>query len=248
MACRMKKQVLSYFLGELCEEEKKAIHNHAETCPECGGLLEEFGEAGEFLEKRTFPEVSDILVKDCLRKIKNTTRFQERASILERLSSCFIWRPKLVWRGAVFVAVFCTGVGLGKLLFDPPTWLERYERIFQNKKWSGKVNESRFLRNYFLSVETLLLDFANMENSALLDEEEWALEREVIREMLSRTRRIKEIAENDATELYRLVSEIEWVLENMLGTVETNLAELSEDVRKRIGEQQLLIKIYDYIS
>ena len=248
MACRMKKQVLPYFLGELCEEEKEVIQNHVETCPECGGLLEEFEETGRLLKRRMFPELPDGVAKECLQKIGSETRPWRGASVLEKLLDRFTLRPKVVWRWAVLVVVFCSGLCLGKFLFDPPTWLERYERMVRSREMSGRIDENWSLRNYLLSVETLFLDLANMDDPALLDEEDWIMEREIAHEILSRTRRMKDVAEDGNPELYRLVLEIEWVLEDVLGSAEVNLADLSKDVRQSIDERRLLAKIHNYIS
>jgi hypothetical protein len=248
MACEKKNHVLSDILGELPDEERKTFRKHATTCMECKELLKEFEETQQLLERRALPEAPEDLVEGCLRKIGKENRHTTRASVFGRLLNRLAWWQEPAWQWAVLVIVFCGGLGLGKILFDPPTWVERYGKLVRNRPMQNSVNENRSLRNYFLSVETLFLDLSNMDDRSLLDDEEWDMEMDITREVLHRTRQIKNDVKDRNNEIYQLVTEIEWVLEDMLGTEEFDFAGLSKDVRQVIDERQLLTKIHEFIS
>lgn len=248
MTCKKKQRVLSFFLNELREEEAETFKDHLRTCSECGELLEEFETTERFLKSRPLPKVPTGLEKNCLRRIDLETREWRRESVFEKLFNRLIWRPKPVWRWAVLVFVFCGGFGLGKLVFDDSNWLEKYKRMIRGEVVSGDIHEGRYLHNYLLSVETHFLNLSNMKNPTLLDKEDWKVEMEVTREILRRTRRMKEAVLDGDPDLYQLVTEIEWVLEDVLHTPKLELAGLSKDIRQNIDERRLLTKIHGYIS
>ena len=231
-------------LGELSLQNSEQFHEHVEHCPECHQLLQEFEETGKILGNRTLPSAPDGLVGDCLLRIRKAGRDQ-KASIAERFFLPRL-RPGLQW--AAIIVVFFMGLGLGKLLFQPPVWLERYGRLAQNRAASLPIDDNRAMRSYLLSVEMLLLDLSNMDDPALLDDDEWDMEIQITREILQRTRQIKNRLGDGDRRLYQLVAEIEWILEDVLGTANIDVAGLPPDVRRAIDDQQLLTKIHEYIS
>jgi hypothetical protein len=244
MACKDEKYILSYCLGELESGEHHRLRQHLKTCPACGDLLREFQETGKLLRQRPRPRAPKGLTADCLQKIKNIGQ-DIRPS---KFNLSWVPRSMPALRWATLIAVFCAGLGLGKLIFNPPTWMEKYGRFVQSQIDMNPVDEHRQLRSYLLSVETLFLDLANMDNPAFIGEEEWKLEMDVTREILTRTRQMKHRLRDTDAELLRLVTEIEWVLEEIVGTGRNNLAGMSDDVRQTIDQGQLLTKIHGYIS
>jgi len=244
MACKQRENVVSFVLGELSHQNSEPFHEHVKSCPECHQLLQEFQETGKILGIRTMPSAPDGLVGDCLLRIRNAGQ-DRKASIDERLFLPRL-RPGLQW--ATIVMVFFMGLGLGKLLFQPPVWLERYGRLAQNQVAFLPIDDNRAMRSYLLSVEMLLLDLSNMDDPALLDDDEWNTEIQITREMLKRTRQIKNRLGDGDLRLYQLVAEIEWVLEDVLGTANIDVAGLPPNVRRAIDDQQLLTKIHEYIS
>lgn len=248
MACKEKNKVLPYLLGELHDQEQEPFQNHVEMCGECDELYKGFEETGKLLQKRVFRKIPAGLADNCLRRIRMERSHPRKASRFETLLDRFTLWPHPAWRWALIVVVFFGGLGLGKILFDPPTWFERYNQLSSNNSPLNDLNENRALRNYLLSVETLFLNLSNMDDPSLLDDKEWEMEMEITREVLHRTREVKNHLENRDQELYQLVTEIEWVLEDVIGTAEINLAELSADVRQSIDERQILTKIHGFIS
>ena len=244
MSCKQRENVVSFVLGELSHHNSEQFHEHVKHCPECHQLLQEFEETGKILGSRTLPNAPNGLIGDCLLRIRRSGR-DRKASIVERFFLPRL-RPGLQW--ATIIVVFSMGLGLGKLLFQPPAWLERYGRLAQNRETFLPIDDNRAMRSYLLSVEMLLLDLSNMDDPALLDDDEWETEIQITREMLQRTRQIKNRLGDGDRRLYQLVAEIEWVLEDVLGTTNIDVAGLPPDVRRAIDDQQLLTKIHEYIS
>jgi len=248
MACKEKNKVLPYLLGELHDQGREPFQDHVEMCEECDEIFKAFEETGKLLRKRTFRKVPARLADNCLRRIRMKSSHQRKSYRFEAMLDRFTLWPQPVWRWALLVVIFFGGLGLGKILFDPPTWFERYDKLTSNNSSLNDLNENRALRNYLLSVETLFLNLSNMDDPSLLDDKEWEMEMEITREVLHRTREVKNHFENRDQELYHLVTEIEWVLEDVIGTAEIDLAELSADVRQTIDARQILTKIHGFIS
>ena len=244
MACKQQEKVVSFVLGELSHQNRERFREHAESCPECHQFLQEFEETGKIIGTRTLPSAPAGLIDDCLLRIRRAGQ-NRKASIVERFFHPRL-RPGLQW--AAIIVVFFMGLGLGKLLFKPPTWLGRYGRLAQNRTAIHHINDNRALRSYLLSVEMLFLDLSNMDDPALLDDDEWDMEIQITREILQRTRQIKNSLGDRDHQLYQLVAEIEWVLEDVLGTANIDVAGMPTNVRQAIDDQQLLTKIHEYIS
>jgi hypothetical protein len=244
MACKQRENVVLFMLGELSHQNRNQFKEHVNRCPECHQLLQEFQETGKILQGRTLPSAPDGLVGDCLLRIRRSGQ-NRKVSIVERFFQPR-FRPGLQWV-AIFM-VFFMGLGLGKLLFQPPAWLERYGKLAQNQVAFLPIDDNRATRSYLLSVEMLLLDLSNMDDPSLLDDDEWDMEIQITQEMLQRTRQIKNRLGDGDRRLYQLVAEIEWVLEDVLGTANMEMAGLPPDVRRAIDDQQLLTKIHEYIS
>jgi len=248
MACHDKEKTLSYILGEIVPQEEAPLKDHMGTCQECSTLLDAVEETRQILGKRRLPKEPAGLADRCMQKIQTEHPDKRKASrSWSPLDRLLIW-PVPVRRWAFITVVFCLGIGFGKVLFNPPTWLERYEYLFNNETIFDDGNPNRVLHNYLLGVETLFLNLSNMDDPSLLNDDEWEMEMDVTRKMLHRTRQIKNRVEREDDALYHLVNEIEWVLDDIIGTAEINLAGLSRDVRETIDKQQLLTKIHGFIS
>lgn len=248
MSCREQNRVFDYLLGELPEADRKHVEVHVEQCDACRSLSEEFGMTDRALRARKTSPIPEGLASSCARFIDDRTRTASEPRRL-RLDDSWIRRllvPSPAWRFAVLVVVFLGGMGAGKLLFDSPSWMERIGRLIPSEA-SQEISEGRSIRNYLLSVETLFLGLSNMESAGLLDEEDWEMELEVTREVLKRTRRMKRILEERNPELHQLVGEIEWVLEDIVGSSGWEFVEVSRDVRREIDERRLLMKIHVHI-
>lgn len=245
MACREESKVFAYTLGELSGEHRERVEAHTQRCSSCAALLEDLAAADHDLRVRNVPRVPAGLVSSCIRAIDEETGRKSRGLRFEFPSLGRFFTPAPVWRFAVLLFVFLGGIGAGKLLFDAPTWLERY-RSLNPPEHSQEMSEGRMIRNYLLSVETLFLGLSNTENAAI-PEEDWEAELEVTREVLKRTRRMKRLLEHRNPELYRLVGEIEWILEDIVGASGWEFAGLSNDVRREIDERRLLMKIHVHI-
>ena len=246
-ACSQEK-IFSYLLGEFSGEELEAFQKHVSGCPECAQLLATYETTDRLLKTREPVPVPKALGKACIQTVTQLTCEEREASPLRRLFEGVYRQPFPAWRVAAVAAVFLLGLGLGKIVFDRPTWTEKYGRFARANGVSDQIDDGRALRNYLLSVETLFLDLSNMEIAAFLDEEEWEAELELTREVLRRTRELSRIMEGRNPELFQLMTEIEWVLEEIVGTEGWELAELSKDFQRSIGERRLLMKIHGYIS
>jgi len=246
MSCKEKKYVLPYAFGELRGGQRETFQNHLKRCKECRYLWDEFKNTERILKKRTLSEVPSQLVDKCLSRIESEIRFQDGKSRGKQWTDRVLFWPKPVWRLAVVVFVFCFGFGVGKLVFSPTPWMKKYKNIVHRKSESESPAESRFLRNYLLSVEMLFLDVINLEKPELMEDDEWKVELEMTREILNRTQKMKNTMKGRNAEVYQLLVEIEWVLDDILGSSKYELADLSRDIQKRIHEQQLLSKIQEY--
>ncbi len=238
MTCNQIKKSLPW-LGDKTEQENRIILSHLETCSSCRELEAEYRETVNIIKARKPVPIPRGLEKACIRRVEGERN--------ESPFSRYQWLPRPVFQGAVVLLVFLAGIGFGKMLFQPPSWLGRYQRIVARRA-GDPVTGERMLRNYFLTVQTLFLDITNMENSAQLDPDEWKAEREIIGEIVLRTREIKSMARENNPDLYRLVSEIESVLEEARGTSDSELVEVPGQIKQHIEEQGLLLKIQDFVS
>ena len=66
--------------------------------------------------------------------------------------------------------------------------------------------------------------------------------------MLIRNRQIKGIAEKEDPLLFSLLVEIEWVLEDVVGTSSAEMVEMASDIQQDIDESRVLSKIHHFIS
>ena len=242
MACKEENKILAYVLGELSEKDRERVEAHVQGCASCEALMEHVDAADRVLRGRKPAGVPEGLAASCIQAIDEEAG---RAPRKVRFEIPFLGRlfpVSPVWQFAVLLLVFVGGIGAGKVLFDSPTWLEQYGRLAPSEN-TQELSEGRMIRNYLLSVETLFLGLSNTESAAFLDEEDWEAELEVTREVLRRTRRMKRVLEEKNPELYQLVGEIEWVLEDIVGTSGWEFADLSSDVRQEIDERRLLMKI-----
>lgn len=248
MICKEREKVISYVFGELEHEAAVPFKKHVEACSDCRKLIREFRETGQILQNRTLPKVPVELEKKCLRGIEKITQSRSKASLFEGVLTRLPLGLKPAMQWALIVIVFCGGVGLGKLLFDTPGWLKIPDRFTASGSIFTSADENKQLHNYLLSVETLFLDLSNMDDPALLDDEEWNTQMQIARKALNRTRQIKKYTEIGDQPLHQLLTEIEWALEDILTTASIDMAGLTQDFRQTIGESKLLTKIHGFIS
>ena len=247
MACKEQNTILSYILGEFPDEDRERVEAHAQDCGSCAEMMGALETTDRMLRTRKSLSIPKNLATSCIRAIDEEEKRRNVSSGIQESLLGRLLTPAPAWRFAVLVIVFLGGLGAGKLLFDSPTWIDKYASLLNPSEDAQVLSEERAIRNYLLSVETLFLGLSNMESTAVLDEEEWELELEVTNEILKRTRRIKRILEDRDPELYQLVGEIEWVLEDIVGTSGWEFADLSRDVRQQIDERRLLMKIHVHI-
>ena len=246
MVCKKEKLVVPYILGELDTDVREAFLDHIRGCEHCGSLVKDLQDTEQIMAQRRLPQMPAGLLSRCLGRIREQEYSGSKASVLSRFRKGFTWRHIPVWQWASFIIIFCAGLGIGKLFFDTPTWLQKYHIKLQSNSEPETVNKSRYLKNYLLSVETLFLDLSNMEDPSLIGSDEWKMELEIARGILKRTRQIKQTAQNQNDELYQLVTEIEWVLEEVVEAAELDFAGLAEDIRRTIGDRRLLVKIHGF--
>lgn len=247
MACKKANSVLPYLTGELNQEEKGRFYSHLKHCTECERLVEEFEETRLWLGKRPLIDIPEGLEQACLRGIDEAFPRKRAVSPRESLTKRIFWNPAPAWRIAFAAVIFCIGLGTGKVLFDRPDWMNKLGFQADGTASTEELVAGKPFQNYLLSVETLFLDLSNTEIPNLM-EEEWQVELQLIEEILVRTRRLKNAAENRHPDLFQLVTEIEWVLEELIGAADYNLADFPEEVRSNIIKRQLLTKIHGFIS
>ena len=139
-------------------------------------------------------------------------------------------------------------MGFGKLIFAPPNWLKQYEKIIQRKIAYNKIDDTHYLRNYFLNVETFLLEMANLEDPSQIDDEDWKMEMKIASHILHRTRQIKHMAKTQNEELFTLLADIEMVIEDVVDTPKMEFAYFSQGIQNNIQETRLLTKIRGFTS
>ena len=245
MGCRQKKKVVPYLRDELESDEREQFQSHWKTCASCRESVESLKSLDQLLKARPLPEAPEGLAEACIRRVDEIDSVTPKSSRWSRLLERWNVLPAPAFRFAMMTIVFLAGLGMGKLLFDKPSWTSKFGGFTEGSP-GMEMTTGRPLRNYLLSVETLFLDFSNME-SAALDAEDWEAELEMTQEVLKRTRELKRLTESINPQLYQLVAEIEWVLEEIAGTPQMYLADVSRDVRQTIDEQRILVKIHGYI-
>ena len=244
MACREKNKIVPFLTDNLDLGAKEKFVVHLGSCRECRVIMESYRETEGFLKDRSFPEVPLNLARDCMRRIDEQAGHGEKSVRFSRKAKPFIIWPRPIWQFALVVIVFCGGLGLGKILFDKPNDIV-WPRSAQADKGNG--NGQR-LRNYLLSIETLFLDLSNMENTTTEENGAVTIEREMVYDLLEKTRTMKRFIKNRNPVIYKLVTDIEWVLDDFLGALELELNDFTGDIRRTIEDNQLLVKIHSYTS
>ena len=244
MSCITEKQLIDYVTGELAGKKADHIREHLNHCPQCDALHREMLGVDGVLRHRNFPPVPAGLARRCIDALPRKDRV--RGSIGLDLWTGVRSRRAVQW--AFVVLVFFIGLGTGKLIFQQPTWAAKYGNQLKNGVLTRGGDNSQIVRNYLLSVETLLLDLSNMNDAKFLNKDEWKLEMEVTREVMAWTGKLKETTRDRYPELHHLVTEIEWVLEEVLVTPSRDLAGFSRDVQRSVEELRLLPKIHNLIA
>lgn len=244
MSCITEKRMIEFVAGEADGAHAEKIRHHIEHCPQCERLFEEIRTVDGLLRNRDEIEVPGGLARRCIGSLPREKRAREW--IVPDLFPGGRSRRAFQWAFVVFV--FFIGLGAGRLLFRQSTWTAKYGNRLRNGQLLNGGDESQVVRNYLLSVETLLLDLSNMNDAKFYNTDEWKVEMEVTREVMARTRKMKEATKDRYPELHHLVTEIEWVLEEVLVTPARDLAGISRDVQRSVEELRLLPKIHYLIS
>lgn len=240
MSCKHSEFILTYLYDEMEQDKRIQFQQHLDNCATCQQIVTEYEQTNALLRKRTMPAIPPNLYQSCLYKIdtiKNKSAWY--ATIFEKI----FLRPKLAWQFAVLLLVFTAGLGIGKMVFAPPVWLQNYKL---NLSSTEKINQKQLIRNYLLSVEILLLDLTNLETQ--LNKNELQTELEVTKQVLNRTNHIKKLVQQSDTQLYQLLIDIEWVLEDVIDTPDFDLDNIPRYVQKTIEKQNILDKIHLFIS
>ena len=244
MKCKNETKILAYLLDELDKTKHQKLEAHLQTCEHCQAVYQKLKETHDQIQVRLVPAPPHHLVKKCIQTIRVKTKHHSH-SHLWNLFSVFERNPKPLLRWALLIVVFGTGLGLGKIIFDTPQWSKSPGRWISNSFVGGRQNRSS-LRQYLLSVETLLLDISNVQYSEL-EENNWDIEMEITQKILQQTVQIKTQIQ-DNPDLLQLVTDIEWVLEDMLDSMDYEMAGMPETVRQTIQEQRLLSRLYVFMS
>lgn len=244
MACDKRNQIEAFFLGEIPDNQQDMLARHVEKCPECRSLIESYRRIRGIIAQRPRPDLPAHLEKKIRRRI------DEISPVKRPAGSNAVWRglfpvfPRPAFQWGALVTTFCLGLFLGKMLFAPPDWSAIYSKIQKEDPGKAAHMEARYLKNYLLGVETLLLDISNMDPTTAYSKDDWEIEASISSEMLRRTRELKRSVEKKDPALYYLLMEIEWILEEMTLTQDTDLADLASEIQ----DQQILSKIHGFLS
>jgi hypothetical protein len=249
MTCPFEKQVISFITNELQEKERVHFLQHLKTCSGCDTLVHDFQETSRSLQRRVLPDLPDSLTKACMETVLKEFSAKKTKPAFRLFRLPFSGQPfGPAIRCAFVLVIFFFGLGFGKLLFAPPNWLKQYEKIMHRKIAYNKLDDTRYLRNYFLNVETFLLEMANLEDPSKIDDEDWKMEMKIASHILHRTRQIKHMAETQNEELHTLLADIETVIEDVIDTPKQEFAYFSHGIQNTIDESRLLTKIHGFIS
>jgi len=249
MKCPFEKQIISFVSNELNHKEHRDFSHHLKECIGCSALVHEFHETSRQLKKRVLPNPPDSLREACIETISKKFPSKKRKKAARFINLPWLRRPAHpVVRWAFVLGIFIFGLGFGKLIFAPPNWLRHYEKIIQRKIAYNKIADTQYLRNYFLNVETFLLEMANLEDPSQIDDEDWKMEMKIASHILHRTRQIKHMAKTQNEELFTLLADIEMVIEDVVDTPKMEFAYFSQGIQNNIQETRLLTKIRGFTS
>ena len=244
MACKEEKKVMVYYLGELSDHESSDFQSHLQTCMTCQNVLTELEDTHHLLNLRPSIRSPKNLAKACMHHVEQDAfpdrLYRKKENRPVRLFPFSV--PVLRW--AAVVVIFCCGLLMGRLIFSPPKANILYSDLDQPHAYV----DQRQIHNYLLGVETLLLQLSNLDYKMFVDKEDWTLHSEMAQKMLIRNRQIKGIAEKEDPLLFSLLVEIEWVLEDVVGTSSAEMVEMASDIQQDIDESRVLSKIHHFIS
>jgi hypothetical protein len=244
MPCNEWEKIQDFWTGDMEEQDRRACKRHLKECASCRERLRALREVEATLKTREEMAVPGDLEMRIRKSIPGKVRVSRRLPVLKPFLEIPGRRRVLGWAGAL-VCVFLLGLGSGKLLFDRESGSGPLARI---DRTSLTADPQRFLRNYFLSVETLFLDLSNMEDPEHWNAEEWAMEVDLAREMLHRTREIQLSRLVEDVQMIRLLNDIRSVLEEMTGSYTLDRTTLTRNVREAIDNRHLLMKINGFMS
>ncbi len=236
MACKEEKYIVLYMLRELGIRERITFKNHLRKCRECSEILNDFKAVEEALEKRPRIDPPDSIVEDC--KVGG-----RRLSYIRERKVSFIYKP--AWAFVLLMIVFAGGFLLGRFEFNRPDKTGMRGRVVYD---SNDFLRNKAFRDYLLSVEAFFLNMVNMDNLEMKQEEDEKTDIRIMEEVLSRTRRIKELIPEHEREIYRLVVDIEMLMEDALNSTELDMAYVPKMIDEYIKRRGILTKIYNYIS
>ncbi len=243
MSCPEEKNVALLCAGALAPGEKERILRHIGSCGACSALQAQFGAADRLLRSRKEVRIPDGLARMCVKRIGASV-----PSPVQRpgFASVGSYRKLRLAFAAGMALIFLAGLAAGKFILGDSSFGRRHS-VTGMLRTPETADETRKVKYYLIGVEALFLDFSNMEDPGLLEKDEWKSQMDLCRKVLKQTGRVKAMAENDM-ELLRLVNEIEWVLTDILGRMELDLAYSTNDLARDIHDQKLINRIHEYVS
>jgi hypothetical protein len=248
MTCPLEKQTLRLCTGDLNDTEHQETFKHIKKCPDCHLIFQDFQETEKYLKKRILPHTPKSLARDCYKRIEKEFSNERKTSAATVRFPFSRWalRPALQW--ALVCIIFISGLGLGKIIFAPPNWVNQYTNMIRRRISANKIDDSRFVRNYFLNVETFFLELANIDDPSKIDDEDWNMEMKIANQVLQKTRQMKHHAEEKDDTLYTLLTDIEMVLEDVINTPKQEFIHYCQSIQNSIQENHLMTKIHGFSS
>ena len=244
MTCPFEKQTLLLCTGDLHDKEQKEALHHITLCSDCHSLFQDFQETEIVLQKRILPDPPRNLARECFKEVKKKLSNERKPSI--RPAKYLFSRPALRW--AFVIVIFFSGLGLGKILFAPPNWVHQYANMIRRRISTNKIDDNRFVRNYFLNVETFFLELSNIDDPSQIDDEDWNMEMKIASQVLQKTRQMKHYAKGKDDALFTLLADIEMVLEDVIQTPKQEFVYYCRSIQNSIQENHLLTKIHGFSS
>jgi hypothetical protein len=245
MKCNKKSKALLYLFDQLEKSEYDIYKKHMESCAACQLFLYELQQTQKIMQSRSYPEIPEDLIKTSIRLVRDESKSKKNPLLFKTKKKRFIPFLRPSWQMAVLFLVFLIGFGIGKIGLSPVAWRNSFYLISQSH---GNRRNAAVLQDYLLGVETLFLDLSNREKNLLIEEEEIRKEILLTHDALKKTKKIKKIIKDKDTQLFQLILEIEWVLEEILFSVQQDKNNFSKDAREKLEEYPLLVKIYHYTS
>jgi hypothetical protein len=194
--------------GRPTAEERKEIDRHRSACAECAALYERFENLIN-VQAEALEQAASVPTPDW---DKSWAVIAEQALAQKRLFLSFLGRvPRWIPVTAAILFVFAVGYFAGKGILVDDAALRPGMAVLP----SAVSGSSLDLASYADSLKPVLINFLN-RGDVVAPAELRALERGMIRDMLSETRTLKNLtAETGDTELAGLLDDLEFILTSM---------------------------------